>query len=986
MATSPLIGPRAQPAALQGVFREASQLTPQNATRFNRPGLWAELAQTLSRPSHRRFLIGFTLLTGGAGLLLYGAYQGLRGRLQRQVRPDLAGEINENAADFLRTGVGKSEWKAISTLARSGRDQHARQVKDAVIRSNALKLIGLRPEARALKPTLDQCSTGQLTRLARLVVKERVVTEEVELPDGKKKEKDPFPLSGQIFSQLRGIQVEQQARSSLLDQHTIEALRASDDDSVADQVSFHEPAAVQAQAAPALGDALQAQAGRPEGQDPVARQKMLRAFAADLLAPASIGNGLKPGRLADTCVRHREALEIVKQDRDGAVAAGVPPVIIDVLASADVDQLAGDPGALEARLGQAVDQAAAQFDFKPFSGRLQAVTRDLALPDSMRNFLQDVFGEYFGAQTLADRKAMMASLLRGSLESSDTDRQLVELLKGSGPFMQKIMQMVCEQIKDPETRTVLSEVKSRLNPIDRDTKKALLAQIVRDFNGAIQSMADVRTLGAASVGEALLARAVTGDPPTEKEIVIKLLRPGVGERAARENSIISEIASRHQGMLLTFSGMADQITDEMNLAREADNVGLAQVYAGQAEGLSVMRLAGIGRAHPSYMLCERAPGKNLADVMSLLERVSQSDDASERIEGIDPEAGMVAQGSRAQSRARRALEIGVALEQRMAEVQKVWLTEALLGSGFFHGDLHAGNIMYGVDQDQMTLIDMGNARVASHHERRALARMLVAIDRGHPRLYQEAIAGLLAPESRVQAEAALADPEMQSHMRLQFAEFGSDVPRAFSKLLDVYANFGIEIPAFVTNFGRSMIMLKDTAGRLKEINERNYLRSQPGFAQSERRYQSLSTEITRVQSDIKAATRSTRAAMTATLSDSGTDPASEEGKRLIEEEVVRVTAGASAELVSFEAELAALRTELFSGLPSVDDDKVVVRALTDRKWPFMKLLGPGFASRLTTGAVGSYEAERAAWEVANPGLVAMDQRFRSLNDVLKSEP
>jgi hypothetical protein len=54
-----------------------------------------------------------------------------------------------------------------------------------------------------------------------------------------------------------------------------------------------------------------------------------------------------------------------------------------------------------------------------------------------------------------------------------------------------------------------------------------------------------------------------------------------------------------------------------------------------------------------------------------------------------------------------------------------------------------------------------------------------------------------------------------------------------------------------------------------------------------------------VQSDIKAATRSTRAAMTATLSDSGTDPASEEGKRLIEEEVVRATAGASAELISF---------------------------------------------------------------------------------------
>ena len=1013
--------PKPHNPALTQVFKEVRDATPNNKTRFIRPNLWQSFGGVWSRPTQRKLLIGFTVVTAGAGLLLYGAYLGVRGRFARQVRPEMWGAKNNQAAGWImKTGVNKSEWRAISRLAKSGKAARSSAAKDAIVRSNALKLISLRPDAATVKPLLDQCSTGQLCQLARLVVKERAV-----LPEGHDFAAEPLddwgpfwkdaspPVSSQFFQRLREVQAEQQG--VVLDAHTIEALKAGKLDQVAEKVSFQPPAAANADVA--------------KTENAV----KLRELAAELVSPMSLGDADTPGRLLKACSAHAEALALVCASPEKAVQAGMPQALVNALValgqepllaagpdapqdplgdeaiklrseqlSKQLEQLSpAERATLEGQLSQAVDAAVTEFDFSPLSNRLGEVI-EAGAPRPAKQFLGNVAKGYFNEQPLVDKKSLIASMLRGSSPDQAIDRRLVEMLKGAGPLMQKIMQMVSEGIDDESTRKIYSEVKSKLRPIDATTKKALLAQIVRDSGGKIESLSGVRTLGAASVGEAMLAK-VKDTQGDEREVVIKLLRPGVAERAERERSIIALMAQGDPGMLRTFTGIADQIAAEMDLSREAANVGKAQVYAGQQEGIAVMQLAGLASEHPNYMMVERAPGKNLEDVKQLLRRIS--DDAADA--AAEAELRVLNEGSDEvnpeltveQQRARRALQIGIKLEQRMAQLGTLWLTEALLGSGFFHGDLHGGNMMYSVDKDQLTMIDLGNASAGTFEERQALARMLFAIERGHPRLYLEALSKLLTTESKMQIDAVLMEPEKMALLRVMFARASesSSTPETFSKLLQLFQapefGLGIEIPAFVSNFGRSMSMLKEESDKLRDINTQLYLRSQPHFAAVESRFKKLDEEIGALKSQIEREVEQARRLASANLQPqleqdlalAQTDADKVVLKAKVREEVEKAghaAAGpAKAQLKVLEDESSALSQETLANKPEVDSDRLLAREASRRKWEGARLLGLNFFSRARFDPVKSEELEIERFRQELPDEVQGMERMLSLYQV-----
>src|SRR5262249_31802079 len=133
-----------------------------------------------------------------------------------------------------------------------------------------------------------------------------------------------------------------------------------------------------------------------------------------------------------------------------------------------------------------------------------------------------------------------------------------------------------------ELRVALGELKAGLSPIHPDLKKALLADIVAQSGGKIDRIDGLRSLGAASVGETLLARVhvrLEDGRIEPRDVVIKLLRPGIQERAERERMFFEDAAREvGGGMTETFRGIADQINTEMDLSREAANVRRAGVY------------------------------------------------------------------------------------------------------------------------------------------------------------------------------------------------------------------------------------------------------------------------------------------------------------------------------------------------------------------------------------------------------------------------
>ncbi len=793
-------------------------------------------------------VLGYGATVLGVVTLTLPVYWAVKGKFTQYVNPIT--RTGSRHSQFI-SQVTKSQWKTLSRFSKGDQDHHSNTVKDSILRSNAMKIIKNRSDAEDVMALLKQCTTRQLCQLARGIGKE----EHIQVPEdsganelsqdagaGASKPKMTWKLSWspKIFEELR--QIQRDIKTPLLGESILKTFENYEviRDQVAAQVSFKQPTQ-------ALGVDIGAHLdvpGRPDSALPDLKGhltphdlKSLRDLGAELLLPSNLAQAtvlLQGGDKATAALRqilfdHRVAVALLCARPDDGAQAQLPPGLAQALRRAlglTSPMTVNPPPPLEqwqSRLSQVEtaiqsldsekarilledsSQVVTNFDFSSFSSQLAAI--DTGLQGPMKSFFDELFKNYFSQQPPEDRRNMVASLMRGSAPTDTSEYQLAALLKGAGPFMHKTLQLFCDKVKDERTKTALSSVKTGLTPIDRELKTAMLAKIVQDSNGKIQSLTDVETLGAASVGEALLAHVQL--PPdadgqsASKNVVIKLLRPGIVERAQRERIFFAETASHHQGMGQTFVGIAEQIEAEMDLKSEAKNVQLGQVYNGQTPGLEAMKLSTLLPAQSDYMVVEQAAGTTLQGIIDLCEKAARGEE-------VPPDFN--------------TLEYGQAAAQQVAKLGQVWMTQALAGGGFFHGDLHAGNLMFKGESGVLTVIDFGNAGAIAPTQRQTLIRLAMALQQGHPRLFEKEFRHLLGPTAETLAwswKPALI-LEIKSIMRDQEVEMADKL----AKILEVYTSKGIEVPAVISNFSRSMLMLQETLGRLKEVNRKNHLRNQ----------------------------------------------------------------------------------------------------------------------------------------------------------------
>ncbi len=834
---------------------------PQNETIFkSKFDRWGQNVQTkLNRSSKLVKVLGYIGVGLGMVTGTLPIYLAIKGKFTRYVDPVT---LTGNREDPFLSQVSKSQWKSLSRFAKGDKETHASTTKDRILRSNAMKLISNRKEAQELQALLKQCSTRQLCQLARGIAKEeRFEVEEQPAPneaneaneadnageagdvgEGKAKEavkaarsQYQFTWSPAVFDRLREVQREIQ--SPLLDEPILQTFDDYETHRAQAQERVRFEGALQAD--PVASEApLPAVQGAPGLKGPLPEQdlKGVRALAAELMLPANLarasamlqGGDKAPAALRQALLEHSKALALVCARPDGAASAQLPPGLSDALR-----QALGLPGPLAAEppptaaqwqehlqqveaaissldagqaqaLGQALSGVADRFDFAPYSAQLQAI--DTGLDGPIGGFFEEVFKNYFSQQPAEDRRSMLASLLRQSTPSDSADLQLAALLKGAGPFMHKTLQLFCDRIKVESTKTALSSVKTGLTPIDRELKTAMLNRIVKDSDGKIEALSDVRTLGAASVGEALLADVKeppgANGQPASRRVVIKLLRPGIVERAQRERAFFAETASHHKGMGQTFAGIAEQIEAEMNLQSEAKNVQRGQVYNGKAKNLQAMELSDLVPAQPDYMVVKQASGSALQQYIDLCEKAARGEKVPDSF---------------------NALEYGRKAAEQVAELGRVWMARAMAGDGFFHGDLHAGNLMFNGDSGVLTAIDFGNAAAIAPDQRETALRLGLALQRGHPRLFEKQFRRLLGPsaESLAWYKKESLTAEIRSIMR----DANLDSADKLAKILNEYTSQGIEVPAVISNFSRSMMMLQETLGRLNQANYTNHLRS-----------------------------------------------------------------------------------------------------------------------------------------------------------------
>lgn len=792
-----------------------------------------------------------SLVSGGLvplGLWLSGAF-----KRRMVVQPEGAAAGHRG----ISLGLKRSEWKEVQLLAASrpgahGRSDAAARAREMMTRELAFRVI--RTAARdhpkhleELEPALQGMSTRDLARTARLVAggKAEVLDDIRHVRD--REAQDSVPV--EVWQHVQDFRAHQTRFDRMV--HI--------EDGLADNAPAAGPADAPGAAAPAPapgGLARVAQSAQQAAVRELAAELIYARTSADMSELDDQGH-----RIRKLLVEHAPTLALLAREPDIAVKAGLPESLQDEL----LKQLprALMPSLLAAGQSLKVDdirralQAAPVAAFREIHGRIDAAISKLdfnrigaeegrpgplsslempGMEDSgLGIFFKAVFARYFNEQTTLDKRAMLASCLRESTVNDPPERQLLALIKGTGPYMLKVLQLLGDHAP-PDLAAVLAAVKSELTPLDPTMRKALLAKMVNDINGdpqnpyRISSIGPARVLGAASVGEAMSADLVlvSRDPakanqyPERKErVVIKLLRPGVELRAARDREFFMKVAQEVQkGMPGTIRGIADQIDAELDLRNEARFVKEGACYTQDIHrNVQAMRLASIAAPAKDYMLIERAPGSTVKHYTALLEPGAQG----RRKPNFNP------------------VEIGARLDLALGNLADIWLQEMLFKSGFFHGDLHSGNMMFDGDSGQLTVIDFGNAGRLNKAEQRSVLLMGVSASARLSTIFEREFKNLLSEQSRAQ----LAQPDARDATRTKgdvlrerirgiiketdLLQVADEAERAMRKspadkinrVLHEAQQLGLEIPQQLANVSRSLLMLETTMESVNRFNKAN---------------------------------------------------------------------------------------------------------------------------------------------------------------------
>ena len=453
---------------------------------------------------------------------------------------------------------------------------------------------------------------------------------------------------------------------------------------------------------------------------------------------------------------------------------------------------------------------------------LDTIINDRASDPQMK-LLKETLNVYFEKMSSVDQRNMMARLVRHTVAGAADGLRFGELLKGAGPLLQKMMQGLDPEVfTDSNFRIAIDDMRSKLAPIPEKAVKAQLADIIARSNGTIESISIKKALGAASVAQTFLCSIKLQGEAEPRECVIKMMRPDAQLRTLREAEVFREVAKGIKGMSLTFEGKLAGIMKELDLTIEANNVkvGLDVYDAGTHKvnktftNVSSMRLSGIPGTEPTkgLMVLERAPGvpmdKFLNDTSESIATHKANAISGIASRGKDDALVDMLDGT---EKLTAIYEDTLAKHEALSNLTTIWIREGLFTkTGFYHGDLHAGNIMVPTTEDiahgvpnGVTMIDFGNATKLNSEEQKNVIRVIAGAAGNAPDLFLKGFEALLSDAGKAKLAQNRQAVERIVHDILAKGT-GNDAGKrmtAVFKLLQ--AKYSIEVPPTISGFQSS---------------------------------------------------------------------------------------------------------------------------------------------------------------------------------------
>ena len=414
------------------------------------------------------------------------------------------------------------------------------------------------------------------------------------------------------------------------------------------------------------------------------------------------------------------------------------------------------------------------------------------------------------------QRQMLSAQTRFCAENPKTTdgARLGALLKGAGPVMQKMLQGIdMDKLGDDEFKLALTDMKDSLAPISDKAIKAHLFDLMKNSEAPkIESIEVNGSLGQASVGQALLC-TVKREGLQAQECVVKILRPNANLAAQREHDLFITACGNDESMQATFEGRFKSIEEELDLTIEARNMEIAdKTYAYNKDvpeigtftnTTSAKLFAGV-KPTSSVMMQEKAEGTTVKKFL---------DDTRERL--ADPNAHIP------QDELQAMKEKLQKTHSALVSTSYMWANEGLFGSGFYHGDLHAGNLMVG-DDGKITMIDFGNATQLDKAGRMNVTRVITGAAVGDVDLFLKGYVAMLGGTGK--ANYAEKEAEIKAKLGKVFEKPGlTDTALRMNIALNILQlDYKIEVPGAVHNFLESQKRLSaamdETASILGVIN------------------------------------------------------------------------------------------------------------------------------------------------------------------------
>lgn len=448
------------------------------------------------------------------------------------------------------------------------------------------------------------------------------------------------------------------------------------------------------------------------------------------------------------------------------------------------------------------------------------------------DFILEVLKNYHKLQSTMDKRFIIATYLRTTMPDDPIEKKFLAINKASGPFFHKIIQLVGDFI--PETtaegkrlKETLNEVKRSLLPINSYDLDQLIKR-VEQASGNRFKISVIKTLGVASVGHALLVN-LTDQSGKKQKVVLKFIKPGVKARAYRDIDILKPIAERLQ-VLSFLDGTINDILAELDFSKELKNLKMAdEIYNSNDPNDPIKAVTSVKDfpENSEWIAMTLAPGKSFSEF--------GKEPAITDEQKIDRQIEYMVRG--------------IALEKLASK----WMLKAFFDrkDGFYHGDLHAGNILINIETDkiktflrnkygnikynvineemaktiptdlyQLSLIDFGNASYLKPNERQHILNFLIAtLDEVHSwdGFYDAYINLIDTKFDKATTE------KLQKDLKQIFAD-NKNQADLLSAIFTIF--LGTEyppLPPVMANFGRSQAMLNNIFVQLQNEARNNGL-------------------------------------------------------------------------------------------------------------------------------------------------------------------